>query len=93
MFAPDGDGGEAVAFGEGAAAVVDDEGEVAVARGRAVEGLEEEDLAGGVGEVVVAADDIGDAAEGVVGGVGEEEGEASVGAADDEVSEVLAVEA
>ena len=60
-------------------------------RGRA-ERLVHHDLARGVGEVVVAADDVGDAHAGVVHHGGKVVGGGAIGAEDDEVVELLGVE-
>jgi hypothetical protein len=57
-----------VALGEALAVRAEDGGEMGKLRHRPAEGLVDGHLLGSVGDVVVAADDVGDAHEGVVDG-------------------------
>src|ERR1035441_9965673 len=65
-LAEGGDGGCSVALGEALAVGAEDGGEVGKFGNGPAEGLVDGDLFGGVGDVVVSADDVGDAHEGVV---------------------------
>ena len=72
-----------MALGELGPVGAEDERHVAEARRRQAEGLVEEDLLGRVGDVVVAAEDVGDAEEGVVDDAGEVVGRRAVRLDDD----------
>ena len=61
-----GHGGHAIAFGELAALLVEDQGGVGEHRGGLAEGLVEQQLLGGVGDVVFAPDHVGDRHGGVI---------------------------
>ena len=88
------DEGAAVALGHLAGAVgLEDEGDVGVGRQRRAEGAEELDVLRGVGEVVLAADDVGDAHRDVVDHVDEVEDRLAVGAEEDEVAVLRALDA
>jgi hypothetical protein len=73
MFAELADEGRAVPLGIGFAFVVHDHGKVGVLRRFVAQRLEELDVLEGVLDVVVAADDVGDALGDVVHDVGEVE--------------------
>ena len=81
------DGGGPVSLGELAAVGSQDQGMMPVAWRRLAQGREKHQLAGGVGDVVLAPDDVGDLHAGVVDHHGEVVGEAAVGALDDEVAD------
>ena len=78
-----------MAFGESSAVFVGEQGAVMPLGLRQVEGLAEEDLAGGGFEQVGSADDFGDLHGGVVDGDGELVGRDSVFAPDEEVAEIF----
>ena len=81
-----------MALGELLAVRAEDHRDVREDRHGHVERLVDHDLARGVGQVVVAADDVRDAHEGVVDDRREVVGGGSVGAEDDEVVELLGIE-
>ena len=81
--------GRAVALRVGLALRVDDHREMAVLRHGGAERLEDADVLEGVLDVVVAADDVGDALVDVVDDVGDVENRRAVGADDREVLDVL----
>ena len=87
------DGAGAVALGELGAVGAEDHGHVAEGWHLEAQRLVDEDLARGVGDVVVAADDVGDAHVVVVHHHGHVVGGRAVGAADDHVVELGNVDA
>ena len=84
--------GGAVAFGELLAVGTQDHGDVGERGNGGAEGLVNHDLARGVGQMVVAADDMGDLHHGVVDDGREVIRGRAIGAEDDEVVELLGVE-
>ena len=82
----------AVAFRQRRAVFTDDQRQMAVAGGRQPQDFEDEQLPRGIGQVVLAAQNVGDPHERVVDGVAEEERRTAVGAADDEIADVVAAE-
>ncbi len=74
-------------LGELAAVGGQNQGMVAVARRRPAQGREQHHLPGGVGDVILAPDDVGDIHARIVDDHGEVVGEAAVGALDDEVAD------
>ena len=82
----------AVALAELLAVRAQDHGDVRERGGRGAQGLVHHDLARGVGQVVVAADDVGDAHHGVVHHGREVVGGGAVGAEDDEVVQRVRLE-
>ena len=85
-------GGGAVALGELLAVGAQDHGDVGEGGHRRAHGLVDHDLARGVGEVVVAADDMGNLHHGVVDDGREVVRGRAIGAEDDKVVELLGVE-
>ena len=83
------DAERAVALGQLGAVGAVDQRDVRHHRHRPAERVVEDLLAPGVGEVIVAADDVGDAHVVVVDDDGEHVGRRAVGAQDDEIVEVL----
>ena len=81
------DADAAVALGQLGAVRAEDERHVAEAGRSQAESFVEDDLLGGVRDVVVAAQDVGDAQEGVVDDAGEVVGRRAVGLDDDLVLE------
>ena len=81
-----------MALGELLTVGAQDHGDVGEGGHRRAHGLVDHDLARGVGEVVVTANDVGDAHQCVVHHGGEVVGGGTVGAEDDEVVELLGVE-
>ena len=84
--------GGAVALGELLAVGAQDHGDVGERGHGRAEGLVDHDLARGVGQVIVAADDVGDLHHGVVDDGREVVRGRAIGAEDDEVVELLGVE-
>ena len=79
----------AVALGELAAVLAEDQGQVGPDRNLPAEGLVEQGLAAGVGEVLFAADHVGDAHVVVIDRDGEIVDHRAVGAQEDEILQIL----
>ncbi len=80
-----GDAGARVALAHLRAVLVQDEGDVGVARGRLSEGFEEFEMFGRVGEVIFAANDVGDLHFDVIDDIDEVEDPGAIGSADGHV--------
>ena len=86
-------GQRAVALGELLAVVAVDQRHVRELRRRPAHGLEDRDLPGGVGQVIVAADDVGDAHVVIVDHDREHVGRLAVGAQQHEIVDVARLDA
>ncbi len=86
------EGGRTVALAETAAVGSEDNGDVGEERNFLAEGLEDHEVAGGVRDVIVPADDVGDPHGGIVDDDGEVVGREAVALEDDKVAELVVLE-